>query len=382
LNRDLYKVLGVDRNASQEDIKKAYKKLARQYHPDIAKDKQEAERLFREINEAYSVLSDDEKRARYDRFGPEGVKMSAPDFGGFDSPFGGFGGIGDIFEMFFDMGGGRVHTQSSPRPSRGRDLRYDLEITLEEAFHGVEKELPITRLIICPICHGSRAKPGTSPQQCDACKGTGQVTYVSSTAFGRMVRTSTCVKCRGEGQMIPVPCDECRADGRVERTQKLSVRIPPGVDSGSKIRLTGEGEEGERGGPSGDLYLFVTVAPHPLFRRNGNDLLLDKRITFPDAALGAEIEIKTIDGTEKLRIPPGTQSETVFRLKGRGMPSLRGKGHGDLLVKTIVVVPSKLNQRQKELLREFAKAGGHDLENDKGLFDKFKDAIFGKEHQP
>lgn len=373
--RDYYEVLGIRRDAPQEEIKQAYRRLARQYHPDVAQDKEHAEAHFKEINEAYAVLGDPEKREQYDRFGHAGVKVGAGvgDWG--FGPFMDFGGISDLFESFFDFGERRGRES---RTRRGADLRYDLEITLEDAFTGKETEISVTSLITCGRCKGSRTEPGTDLEICSICRGSGQVSQIQRTPFGQIMRSYICHKCNGEGRIIISFCTECNGTGAVQKKRKISVRIPPGVDSGSRIRIPGEGEPGVQGGPPGDLYVFINVKPHATFERHRDDLYCSIKLTFTQAALGGEIEIPALDEGRTLKIPSGTQNDTFFKIKGKGMPSLQGYGRGDLHVKVQIMVPTKLNERQKQLLREFAKAGSQEAETEKGIFDKIKDAILGE----
>lgn len=384
--RDYYEVLGVGRDATEEEIKKAYRKLARQYHPDVNKSPDAAEK-FKEINEAYQVLSDPQKRAMYDKFGHAGVDPNAAQggFGGGTGGFGDFGDFGDfggfdfgkdifgnIFENFF--GGGFSESRKSG-PVRGADIRFDLEITLEDAFFGAEKEIELYRIEACSKCGGTGAKPGGS-KTCPVCGGRGQVRQVQNTPFGRYISITTCTRCGGNGIVIEDPCPECHGTGKVRASRKIKVKIPPGVDTGSKLRLAGEGEPGTMGGPAGDLYVVIHVKPHKLFVRQGDDLIYEAPISFVQAALGAEIEIPTLDGRARLKIPEGTQPGTRFRIKGKGMPRLRGYGRGDLHVRVDVVVPKKLTEKQKELLRKFAELGGEDVKQPhKGLFDKMRDAF-------
>lgn len=374
--RDYYEVLGIPRDATEADIKKAYRRLARQYHPDANPNDKDAAEKFKEINEAYEVLKDPQKRAQYDQFGHAGVGGQ----GGFDSGgFGGFGGFGDfggfgfddIFDAFF--GGGR---QRRTGPEQGADLRYDMEITLEEAAAGVEKDIRVDRLESCSACKGSGAKPGTSPVTCPECRGTGQVQYTQHTPFGRFMSVRTCHVCHGEGRIIKEVCEKCGGRGKVKKSRKIHVKIPPGVDTGSRLRVAGEGEAGDRGAPPGDLYIFVHVAPHEIFTRHGDDILCEIPISFVQAALGDEIEVPTLKGKVKLKVPEGTQPDTSFRLKGYGIPHLRGAGSGDQHVKVKVIIPKKLNEQQKQLLEKFAAISGEDIKKQpKGFFDKMKDAF-------
>jgi len=349
--RDYYEVLGVDRNATPEEIKKAYRKLARQYHPDVNKSP-DAEEKFKEVKEAYDVLSDPEKRARYDQFGH--ADPNAGGFGGFGGfgggdVGGGFGGFEDIFDMFF---GGRRTNPNAPR--RGADVEMTMTLEFEEAVFGAEKTIEVPREERCDTCHGSGAKPGTNPQTCPACRGTGQEETVQNTPFGRFINRRTCSRCYGRGVIIQNPCPTCRGTGRMRVTRKIQVNIPAGVEDGSQLRMAGEGESGVNGGPPRDLYILLRVKPHPFFSRDGYDLYCEVPISFVQAALGDEIEVPTLTGKVKLKIPPGTQSETYFRLRGKGVPRLRGHGQGDQHVKVVVVVPKRLTERQKQLLWEFA----------------------------
>ncbi|MBD5605242.1 MAG: molecular chaperone DnaJ [Candidatus Eremiobacteraeota bacterium] len=368
---DYYSVLGVDRDASETDIKRAYRGLARKYHPDVAEDKTSAESRFKEINEAYEILSDPAKRQHYDRFGSvqNGAGGGA---GGFGGGFSSGEGIGDIFDMFFGgaRGGGQ---QRAAGPERGSDLRYDLQITLEEAFSGVEREIAFTHLGQCTTCSGSGAKPGTLVSRCDRCGGSGAMRSVRQTPLGQFVTQTTCTKCGGEGTFIPTPCETCRGRGRVERPRSLTVKIPAGVDDGSRIRVSGSGEGGTRGGPPGDLYVYLSIAPHRVFRREGNDLLIDVPIGFAQAALGASFDVDSLDGATPLTIGPGTQTGSLFRIRGRGMPTVRGSSRGDLLATVHVAVPTRLTRRGRELLEEYAAIEAeHD---DKTFFDRVKDAF-------
>lgn len=370
--RDYYEVLGVPRGADETALKAAYRQLARQHHPDVNKDPGSEERL-KEINEAYSVLSDPEKRAAYDRFGHTATQggPTGPGPGG----FGGFGGFSDIFEEFF---GGFAGARTAPRgPVRGRDLRYDLAISFREAVFGAEKEIEIPRLEVCPVCQGSGAEPGTRPIRCPQCNGAGEVRRAQQTILGQFVSVTTCPRCNGEREIVTTPCHQCRGQRRVQAMRKLSVSIPAGVSEGMRIRLNGEGEPGERGGPSGNLYVELSVKPDPQFQRQENDILLEYPISFVQAALGAEVEVPTLDGVDRLTIPPGTQHGATFRLRNLGVPVLRSNKRGDHVVSVRVVVPEKLTQRQRELLEEFATtAGGSAPVKDKrNWFDKLLDSV-------
>jgi molecular chaperone DnaJ len=351
--RDYYDVLNVPRDARKDDIKNAYRKLALQYHPDRNKSP-EAEEKFKEISEAYAVLSDDDKRREYDQFGHAGIDsryswddlFRGVDFGEIFRDIGfGFGGFDSIFDRFFGTGGRR-------RVSRGADLRYDTSISLEEAYSGVRREIEVPRTEVCQTCGGSGARPGTKPKRCSRCNGSGQVQHVQEVGFARFVRIEPCNTCGGRGAIINDPCGECKGTGRVRRTRRISIKVPAGIDSGSHLRLAGEGELGEAGEPPGDLYVVVHVKPHEFLHRDGDDLIYRAELGFPDLTLGKEIEVPTLEGTARVKIPAGTQPGTVFRLRGRGMPRIRG-GKGDELFEVIIRIPTKLTNRQKELLKEF-----------------------------
>lgn len=374
--RDYYEILGLERGASAEEVKKAYRNLAKKYHPDFNNGDTEAEKKFREIKDAYDVLSDPQKREQYDRFGhQEGFNNGAGGFEGFGGGGFGFGGLDDIFEQFFGGMGGR---RRPPGPEQGNHLRYDLDIVLEDAYNGSEKVIKVPRTEICPECNGSRAKAGTKPETCSACGGSGQQQYARNTPFGRFVSTQPCVACRGEGTTVKEPCPTCNAQGRVVRERKIDIKIPAGIEDGSRLRISGEGEAGLRGGPPGDLYVVIRIRPHKKFQRQGSDLVLEVPISISQAALGIELEVPTLDGSTVLRIPEGTQHGAVFHLKGHGMPHLRSSRKGDLRVKVKLNVPRRLNPRQKELLMEFARLSGEEagLEN-KGIIDRMKDAFSG-----
>jgi len=371
--RDYYEVLGVSRNATAEEIKKAYRNLARKYHPDVNKDTN-AEEQFKEINEAYEILSDPQKRAVYDQFGHEGPRMGNVDFGFGPEGF----GFGDIFDFFFGAGG-REGTRSRPAVQRGSDLRVDLEITLEEAARGGEKTIRVTRLEHCMSCGGSGTRSASGMEACRHCRGTGQIRQTQNTILGSFSTVTTCPICRGEGQIIRDPCPACNGQGRQRQTRERTINIPPGVETGNRIRLAGEGDVGPKGGPAGDLYIVLAVSPHEIFQREGTELYCELPIGFAQAALGAVLEVPTLDGVEKLTIPEGTQTNTVFRLKGKGMPDLDGRGRGDLHIAVRVVTPTHLNDHQKELLRQFVEAGGEKASQhaEKGIFEKVKEALKG-----
>jgi len=366
VKRDYYEVLGVARGCSADDLKKAYRKLALEHHPDRNPDNPEADKRFKELSEAYAVLSDPEKRRSYDMFGHSGVGAGAA---GFD--FTDFG-FQDIFDAFF---GGGAGTRSRRRTSRGTDLRYDLTITFEEAYAGVEKEIDVPRLATCESCSGSGAEPGSEVDTCSSCGGSGQVRRTAQSLFGQVVNVTACPQCRGEGKTIRKPCHECRGQGRVEKRRRLSVRIPPGVDTGSQIRLTAEGEAGVRGGTPGDLYVVLRVKSHPQLHRRDQDIVYELRINVVQAALGDRIEVPTLDGPVEVTIPPGTQYGQTFRLPGRGMPSLRGGRRGDEFVVVQVVVPKDLSPEQKSLLRKVGGLTGKPEKVSKGFFEKLRDAI-------
>ena len=342
--RDFYEVLGVERSASEAELKKAYRRLAMKFHPDRNPDDKDAEEKFKEANEAYEVLSDPDKRAAYDRHGHAGVD---PQMGG-----GGFGGgnfsdvFGDVFSDFFGGGGGG---RGRGGPQRGSDLRYNMELDLEEAVRGTTVSIRVPTLADCKTCKGSGAKKGTSPVTCTTCNGMGQVRMQQ----GFFAVQQTCPRCHGSGKMVTDPCGDCHGQGRVEEEKTLSVKVPAGVDTGDRIRLSGEGEAGALGGPSGDLYVVVNVRPHPIFQRDGRDLYCEVPISFADAALGGELEVPTLNGRVKLKIPEGTQTNKLFRLRGKGVTPVRGGGVGDLLCRVAVETPVKLNKRQRELLEEF-----------------------------
>ncbi|MCR4962651.1 MAG: molecular chaperone DnaJ [Firmicutes bacterium] len=371
--RDYYEVLGVGRDASPEEIKKAYKKLAKQYHPDLNPDSKTAEEKFKEVQEAYDVLSDEQSRARYDQFGHN--DPGAGGFGGFGGGGfggggfgGGFGSMGDIFETFFGGGFSQANDPSAPR--QGADLRVDLSIAFEEAAQGVEKEITIGRMESCKKCHGSGAAPGSSRQKCAQCGGTGKVRVNQSTAFGQFQTVRSCPSCNGTGSIIKEPCPDCGGSGRKRQTRTIKVKVPAGVDTGSRLRMAGEGEGGVNGGPAGDLFIYVTVKPHKYFKRQDDNVLCDFPLNFAQAALGAEVEVPTLDGKVKLTIPEGTQTGTTFRLRGRGFPKLRGYGRGDQHVKVKVVTPTRLSEEQKELLRKFGEGYKEEGDDKKGFFGK------------
>jgi molecular chaperone DnaJ len=346
--RCYYEVLQVQRSATEEELKKSYRRLAMQYHPDRNPGDREAEDNFKEAAEAYEVLSDPEKRDIYDRYGHEGLTSSGfRGFSGFDDIFSSFG---SIFEDIFGFRGSRSRTAARA----GADLRYDLSLTFLEAVHGISRDIDIEKFDQCHECEGSGAAPGTAPVTCSRCRGRGQVTQTS----GFFSISSTCPVCRGQGAVIATPCAACRGTGRERVRKTVNLRIPAGVETGSRLRLRGEGEQGTFGGPSGDLYVFIHVEPHEFFERDGYDIHCRIPITFVQAALGASIEVPTLDGTEKLKIPRGTQGGKIFRLKGRGVSRLRSHGRGDQIIETVVTIPTSLSPKQEDLLREFERQGG------------------------
>ncbi|OAT50224.1 molecular chaperone DnaJ [Providencia heimbachae] len=369
--RDFYQVLELEKNASEKDIKRAYKRLAMKFHPDRNQDnKEESEVKFKEIKEAYEILSDEQKRAAYDQYGHAAFEQGGMGGGG----GGGFGGGGadfsDIFgDVFGDIFGGGRRQQ---RPSRGSDLQYNMDLTLEEAVRGVTKEIRIPTLETCDVCHGNGAKPGTSADTCSTCHGMGQV-HMRQGFFSVQ---QPCPTCHGRGKVIKDPCNKCHGHGRVEKYKTLSVKIPAGVDTGDRVRLSGEGEAGENGAPAGDLFVQVHVLPHNIFERDGNNLHCEVPINFAIAALGGEIEVPTLDGRVKLKIPAETQTGKIFRMKSKGVKSVRGGLQGDLMCHIVVETPVKLNEKQKELLKEFGESlGGTSGEKNSPRSKSFLDGV-------
>ena len=343
--RDYYEVLGIDRNATDEEIKKSFRKLAFEHHPDHNRGDDGAEEKFKEVNEAYEVLSDTDKRAAYDRFGHGGGEgLFRQGFDGFDF------GFGDIFDAFF----GGTTTASRQAPQRGTSLQYSTAITLEEVASGCEKEINVARTENCSVCQGTGCKPGSQPERCPNCNGAGQVRRVQASIFGRFTNVSTCPRCQGQGRIITEPCPQCRGSGRENRQRSILVKIPPGVGDDSQIRLRGEGNAGTSGGPSGDLYFSLSVKEHELFTRDGDDIIYELPVNFTQAALGTELEVPTLDGDSRLKIAPGSQTGTVFRLKNKGIPHLHGRGRGDQLVAITVVTPESLTKEQRKLFGELA----------------------------
>ena len=372
--RDYYEVLGLDQGATNEDVKKAFRKLAFQFHPDRNKEA-DAESKFKEVNEAYEVLRDPEKRSAYDRYGHAGVGNGA-DGRGFDG-FQGFGGFGDIFDAFF--GGGGTRSQQAPR--RGGDLQDSLRLKFDEAIFGTEKEIEVTRSETCDHCRGVGSEPGSKPERCPMCNGRGEVRRAERSIFGQFVNLATCDQCRGEGTITKDPCGQCGGRGRESKIRRISVTVPPGVDDNVQIRLSGEGDAGGRGGPAGDLYVVLVVEPHQVFVRQGLNIVLELPLNMAQAALGAQVDVPTLDGTESLKIPAGVQTGQTFTVKGKGVPELRGRRRGDQYIRARVMVPQKLTDTQKKLLAQLGDTlpdytqpgeGG-----EKGFFDRIKDALGG-----
>ena len=374
--RDYYEVLGVAKGASEDELKKAYRKLAKQNHPDLHPGDAEAEARFKEVNEAYEVLSDKDKRARYDQFGHAGVdpNFGAGGFGGgFDGGFD-FGDLGDIFGSFFGGGFGGGGRRANPNaPQRGESIRMGVTITFEEAAFGCEKSVTIDRMEQCGTCHGNGCAEGTQPEVCSECHGTGQVQVRRQTPMGVFATSAPCPKCGGKGKIIHTPCKTCGGNGSTRQRRTIQASIPAGIDNGQTISVRGQGHAGKNGGPAGDLLITITVKPHELFRREGTSVLCEAPITFAQAVLGAELEIPTIDGKVKYDLPEGTQSGTTFRLRGKGIPSINGRGRGDQYVTVYIETPRNLNKEQKEALKKFAETvGENNYEERKKFFKKFK----------
>ncbi len=368
--RDYYETLSVDRNASAEDVKRAYRRMVKQYHPDIYKG-DDADHRIKEINEAYEVLSNPEKRGAYDRFGHAGVQGAA---GG--APGAGFSDFADIFEEFF--GGGFGFRRGPQRgPVRGSDLRYNLAVEFEEAVLGAEKEIKVTRHETCPRCEGVGAEPGTTPMRCPTCNGSGEVRQRQQTILGSFVNVTTCPRCRGEGEVVTTPCQQCHGERVVENTRRLRVKIPPGVDDGTRIRLPNEGEPGMRGGEPGNLYVFISVKPHKIFLRSEDDILLELPINVAQAVLGAEVEAPTLDGPRMVKILPGTQPGKGLRLRGLGVPHLRKSGRGDMLITINVRIPTQLSEEQNVLFEQLSELLGPESidKEGPGFFDRMKEAF-------
>lgn len=373
--RDYYEVLGVDKSASAEEIRKAYRKVTKENHPDLHPGDKACEERFKEANEAYAVLSDDEKRKKYDQFGhaafDPNAGFSGGGFGG--AGFEGFGDLGDIFgDIFGGFGGFGGSARSNPNaPRRGENLQTSVSVSFEEAAFGCEKEVTSSRVETCPDCKGSGCAPGTTPEICPDCSGSGTVRTTTRTPFGMAQTTAPCQKCRGTGKIIHQPCKTCRGMGQIRRQHKLKIKIPAGIDDGQAIPLRGQGNAGVNGGPAGDLHVIIQVRPHARLKRDGSSVLLEQEISYAQAALGAEVEVPTLDGAMKLTIPEGTQNGTVLRMRGRGVPYLRGSGRGDQFVTVRVSVPRNLTSSQKELLRQFAASMG-EYDGGKNVFGKRK----------
>lgn len=376
MKRDYYEVLGVSKTANLDEIKKAYRKIAKENHPDVKPNDKQAEERFKEATEAYAVLSSPEKKAKYDQYGHAGVDFNGQGgFGGFGdfSDFADFG-LGDIFEMFF--GGGMGGSQRRQGPRRGADLRYDLTITLHEAAFGAKKDIEVPITETCKHCNGSGAAPGTHPATCSQCGGTGQVRSVQRTPFGQVATTRACPTCNGQGTIISTPCSKCNGRGKVREVKKIEVTIPAGSEEGLSLRFSGRGEAGEKGGPAGDLYVVLLVKPHEFFERKGNDIYCEIPITFVQAALGDEIDVPTIHGEVKFKIPEGTQTSKVFRIKGMGVPNRRGSGSGDQHIRVLVTTPTKLTDKQKELLKEFGQITTEEQQmGKKSFWDRVKENV-------
>ncbi len=383
--KDYYEVLGVDKSASGEEIKRAFRKLAKKYHPDMNSGDKDAESKFKEVNEAYEVLGDKDKKAKYDQFGHAAFDPNSftgggfGDFGGFT---GGFGSMGDIFETFFGEGGFGFSTSSrrarNTGPQRGNDLRYDMEINFEEAAFGAKKDIRINRNEACQTCNGTGAAPGSGVETCKKCGGTGEIRNIQNSVFGRIVNVSACDACHGEGTVIKNPCTTCGGKGVLRKSRKITVEIPAGVDSGSILTLRGEGEPGLRGGSGGDLFIYIRVRPHKIFKRDGIDLHCEAPISFIAAALGGVIRVPTLEGDASYNIDAGTETGTTFKIKGKGIKSLKGRYKGDLYFTVKIQVPKKLNEKQREALKYYADTMGESYnESDKSFFGKVKDA-FGK----
>ena len=378
--RDYYEVLGVSKTASDDEIKKAYRKLAKKYHPDLNPGDKEAEQKFKEANEAYEVLSDSTKRARYDQFGHAGVDPNygagAPG-GGFGGGFGGFdmGDLGDIFEGFFGGGFGSSRRANPNAPRRGGDLQTSCTISFFEACKGVKREISIQRMETCSDCHGTGCEPGHSAQTCPDCHGTGQVRVTQRTPLGSMTSSRPCSRCGGKGKIVTNPCKKCNGNGRIRVTKKIEVSIPAGIDDGQTLAVRGQGDSGINGGPAGDLHVTVSVRPDTLFKRDGYDIWCEIPLTYMQAALGDELTVPTIDGKVKYTIPEGTQPGTVFRLRGKGVQNLNGRGRGDQYVEVTVEVPKGLSKAQKDALKNFDRLLTDEKQytKRKGFFDKVKE---------
>ena len=377
--RDYYEVLGISKGASDDEIKKAHRKLAKKYHPDLNKDNPEAAEKFKELNEAYEVLSDKDKRAKYDQFGFAGVD---PNYGGGGGGFGGFGGfdmgdLGGIFDAFFGGGGGSSRSRRNA-PQRGETLQQRLMLSFEEAAFGCEKEITIGRVESCEACGGSGAAPGTSAETCSRCRGSGTVTQTQRTPLGMFQTQSPCPECRGTGKIIKTPCKKCAGKGKVRNSRTLKVKIPAGIDDGQSIQLRGQGGAGTNGGPAGDVIVTIGIRPHPLFTREGSDVLCEIPISFTQAALGVTLQVPTIDGKIEYQVPEGTQTGTVFRMRGKGIQNVNGRGRGDQFVRVNIEVPKNLSQKQKDLLREFEESSNANHTARQSWWDKVQNAFKGE----
>ena len=375
--RDYYEVFGVSKNASDDEIKKAHRKLAKKYHPELNKDNPEAAEKFKELNEAYEVLSDKDKKAKYDQFGFAGVD---PNYGGGAGGFGGFGGfdmgdLSDIFGSFF--GGGSTRSRRNA-PQRGETLQQRVMLSFEEAAFGCEKEITIGRVETCEECGGSGAAPGTSAETCSSCRGTGTVTQTQRTPLGMFQTQGPCPNCRGTGKIIKTPCKKCGGKGKVRNSRTLKVKIPAGIDDGRSIQLRGQGGAGTNGGPAGDVIVTIGIRPHPLFTREGSDVICEIPISFTQAALGASLQVPTIDGKIEYQVPEGTQTGTVFRMRGKGIQNVNGRGRGDQFVRVNIEVPKNLSQKQKDLLREFEASSNANHTARQGFWEKMKNAFKGE----
>lgn len=371
MNKDYYDILGISKNASKEEIKKAYKKLAKQYHPDLNKDK-EANEKFKDINEAYSVLSDDTKRSNYDRFGTSGEQFSQ-DFSGFNNENFGNDFFSDIFENFFG-GGMNGFGNKRKKRNKGKDLIYEMEMSLEEAAKGFEKEIRINKYCTCEECNGTGAEKGEM-ETCSTCQGTGSVSKRFSTPFGIIQQSTNCPECRGQGKTAKKDCAACKGLGKIKKIKKIKITVPPGVDNRTKLRIPNEGEPGEPGSRPGDLYIITYITPHKIFERKGDDIWLEINIPFATAVLGGEISIPTLDQKIELKIPEGTQSHSIFKIKNKGIPNLNGYGNGDLLVKVKIITPKKITKKQKQLLKEFENESNEKYKIGKKIFEKMKDSF-------
>jgi molecular chaperone DnaJ len=373
---DYYELLGVSRSANEDELKKAYRALARELHPDATGGDAATEERFKEVTLAYETLRDPERRRRYDMFGPEGVRGSGAGGGGGGEPFGFSGNLGDIFDVFFGGGGGGFGGQGRPSARRGADAEIILDLTLHEAAFGGSKDITVTTPVTCTTCSGSGARAGTSPSSCPDCRGSGQVQRVRQSLLGQMVTATACSRCQGTGETVASPCPDCRGQGRRNEERTLSINVPAGVDNGATLRVAGSGGAALRGGPAGDLYVHLRVANDPRFDRSGNDLVATLHVSFAQAALGTEVDIETLDGTSHIEVPAGTQSGKIVRLGGLGVPKLRARGRGDLLVHVVVDTPTKLSKDEEGLVRQFAELRGEAvLPPEQGLFSRLRSRI-------